>query len=296
MPRKKSILSRQPPERRSFQPKSEQTCQAKIAQEIYARLEMEDAKLVRSVQQNNTASLPQRQEDFEMLTLFSYPELYGVADNNPYGLKTFAFLKLCHLTFQHRHVFDARHAPRAQLPYLLDDDEVIGDSDAIISYLIKQYDLSIDRELTPSQRDTGLLVRKLLDDLYWVMSYSRWKDPRFWPLFRDKILATHPDVTPAVLEAAQDYNFKRYYYQGIGRYEPDAVYERGVADLAVLGNLLPETGFLFGAAPSSIDASLYGFVANIYYFDIETPLKTFLLFKPNLVTHCCSIQAMISER
>ena len=29
-----------------------------------------------------------------MLTLYSYPELFGVADNNGYGLKVFAFLKL----------------------------------------------------------------------------------------------------------------------------------------------------------------------------------------------------------
>jgi len=143
-----------------------------------------------------------------MLTLFSYPELYGVADNNPYGLKIFAFLKLCHLSFQHKHVFDARQAPRAQLPYLLDGEQVIGDSDAIIAHLIEQYDLAIDRGLTPSQRDTGLLVRKLLDDLYWIMSYSRWKDPRFWPLFRDALLTTHPDLAPAALDAARDYNFK----------------------------------------------------------------------------------------
>ena len=32
-----------------------------------------------------------------MITLFSYPELFGVADNNPYGLKVFAFLRLCNL-------------------------------------------------------------------------------------------------------------------------------------------------------------------------------------------------------
>ena len=29
-----------------------------------------------------------------MITLYSYPELFGVADNNGYGLKVFAFLKL----------------------------------------------------------------------------------------------------------------------------------------------------------------------------------------------------------
>ena len=34
-------------------------------------------------------------EPIAMLTLFSYPDLFGVADNNPYRLKVFAFLKLC---------------------------------------------------------------------------------------------------------------------------------------------------------------------------------------------------------
>ncbi len=50
-----------------------------------------------------------------MLTLFSYPGLFGVADNNPYGLKVYAFLRLCKLPFRHEHVFDARAAPRGQL-------------------------------------------------------------------------------------------------------------------------------------------------------------------------------------
>jgi len=83
----------------------------------------------------------------------------------------------------------------------------------------------------------------MLDDLYWVMSYSRWKDPRFWPLFKEAILRRHPDVTAAALETAQDHNFKRYHYQGIGRFEPDAAYARGIADLTVLANLLPRAGF-----------------------------------------------------
>jgi hypothetical protein len=45
------------------------------------------------------------------------------------------------------------------------------------------------------QRDIDLMVRRTLDDLSWVMSYSRWKDPQFWPLFRDALLKTHPNLT-----------------------------------------------------------------------------------------------------
>lgn len=157
-----------------------------------------------------------------MLTLYSYPELFGVADNNPFGLKVYAFLKLCGLAFRHEHIFDASKAPRGQLPYLVDGDTTIGDSDTIISHLIARNALTIDSALTPAQRDTGLLVRRMLDDLYWVMSYSRWKDDRYWPLFRDAVLRTHPNVTAESMEAARQYNFKRYHYQGIGRYDPDA--------------------------------------------------------------------------
>jgi hypothetical protein len=70
-----------------------------------------------------------------MLTLYSYPTLFGVADNNGYGLKVRAFLKLAGVPFIHEHIFDAAAAPRGQLPYIVDDGEPIGDSEAIIAHL-----------------------------------------------------------------------------------------------------------------------------------------------------------------
>ena len=79
-----------------------------------------------------------------MLTLYSYPELFGVADNNGYGLKVFAFLRLVGVPFRHEHIFDASSAPRGQLPYIVDDGETIGDSDTIIAHLIAKYRLTID--------------------------------------------------------------------------------------------------------------------------------------------------------
>ena len=127
-----------------------------------------------------------------MLTLFSYPDLFGVADNNPYGLKVYAFLKLCKLAFRHEHILDTSQAPRGQLPYLLDGETAIGDSDAILRHLIAHYALSIDDGLTAGEHDMDHLIRRTLDDLYWVMSYSRWKDERFWPLFRAALLTNAP--------------------------------------------------------------------------------------------------------
>ncbi|MGY4225442.1 glutathione S-transferase [Bradyrhizobium sp. USDA 4503] len=229
-----------------------------------------------------------------MLTLYSYPPLFGVADNNGYGLKVFAFLKLAGVPFRHEHIFDASKAPRKQLPYVVDGDDTVGDSETILAYVTGKYDVTLDAALTPAQRTTNLLVTRTLDDLYWVMSYSRWQDARYWPQFRDALKREHPALTDDGLMKAKEFNAQRYYYQGIGRFEPDAAMARGLADLAALASLIPSRGYVHGDRPTTIDAGIYGFVANIYFYDIETPLKQFVVSHDALVQHCCAIHAAVS--
>ena len=230
-----------------------------------------------------------------MITLYSYPGLFGVADNNGYGLKVFAFMRLAGVAFVHEHIFDASAAPRGQLPYIVDDGETIGDSEAIIAHLKRKYALAIDAGLDAARRDRDLLVTRLLDDLYWVMSCSRWKDERYFPAFRDALLREHPQLTIEGLRKAQEFNFQRYYYAGIGRFAPEAAYARGVADLGVLARLVPADGYVNGPQPTSIDAGIYGFIANIWFFDIDTPLKRFVAAHGNLVRHCEAIHAKVMQ-
>jgi glutathione S-transferase len=230
-----------------------------------------------------------------MLTLYSWPALCGVADNNGYGLKVYAFLKLAGVPFTHTHLFDAASAPRGQLPYIDDDGEIVGDSDTILAHLTRTRGLTIDAALTDAQRDRDHLVTRMLDDLYWVMSYARWKDERYWPAFRDTLKREHPNFTEESLDAAKAYNAQRYHYAGIGRYAPDAALARGLADLGVLARLVPAAGFVHGAKPTSIDAGIYGFVANIYFYDIDTPLRQCVVAHHNLVRHCRAIHAAVAS-
>ena len=48
---------------------------------------------------------------------------------------------------------------------------------------------------------------------------------------------------------------------------------RGLADLGALAGLIPSRGYLHGEKPTSVDAGIYGFIANIYFYDIDTPLR-----------------------
>jgi glutathione S-transferase len=231
-----------------------------------------------------------------MLTLYSYPSLFGVADNNGYGLKVYAFLSLADVPFRHEHVFDASKAPRGQLPYIVDGNDTVGDSEAILSFVTQRYRLTIDAGLNPVQRTANILINRLLDDLYWVMSYSRWQDERFWPAFRAALLREHPSLTEEGLAKAKAFNHQRYYYQGIGRFDPDAAMARGIADLEALAVLLPSPGgYVHGEKPTGIDAAIYGFIANIYFSDIDTPLKQFVAAHENIVWHCRAIHEAVSR-
>jgi hypothetical protein len=50
-----------------------------------------------------------------------------------------------------------------------------------------------------------------------------------------------------------------------------------------------------GDRPTAIDAGIYGFIANIYFYDIDTPLKKFVVSHDGLARHCRSIHAAVSK-
>ncbi len=57
----------------------------------------------------------------------------------------------------------------------------------------------------------------------------------------------------------------------------------------------PRSGYLHGDTPTSIDAGIYGFIANIYFYDIPTPLKEFVVAHGNIVRHCLAIHEAVSR-
>jgi hypothetical protein len=127
------------------------------------------------------------------------------------------------------------------------------------------------------------------------MSYSRWQD--------DRVLAAVPRCAartasePHGSGSAQGagFNFQRYYFQGIGSHSPEEAYRRGLADLEVLAHRLPAAGCLHGGKTTTIDAAIYGFIANIHFYPIDTPLKQFVSAHRNLVWHCEAIHAAVTE-
>ena len=51
---------------------------------------------------------------------------------------------------------------------------------------------------------------------------------------------------------------------------------------------------MHGDRPTSIDSGIYGFIANIYFYEIDTPLKQFVVSHANIVRHCLAIHDMVT--
>lgn len=87
----------------------------------------------------------------------------------------------------------------------------------------------------------SLLVTRPLDDL----SYSRWKDERYWPALRAALIREHPSLTEDGLAGARERNFS-------------AIASRASADMC------PPDQHRRGHLRVHCQSS--------YFYDIETPL------------------------
>lgn len=209
--------------------------------------------------------------------------MFGLPDNNPFGLKVDTFLRLAKIPYQTEYLIDASKAPREQFPYIVENGEAIGDSNQIINYLSKKYKVLLDAHLIEAQKKLQFLITRALDNhLYWVISYSRWQDDQNWPAFKAEFLNQVPQLTEKIMEQAREYNIRKYFFQGLGRYEPHEIYQSGIEDLQTINTLLADNNYLFGGDVHTIDACCYGFIAPIFYAEIDNPLRTFIIKESSL--------------
>ena len=131
----------------------------------------------------------------------------------------------------------------------------------------------------------------MLDDLYWVMSCSRWKDERYWPAFRDLLTRASQFTDDSLLKAKE--SMPSATIMPVSAATRRTPRWRAGSPTSV-DPLVPAAGYVHGEKPTSVDAAIYGFIANIYFYPIETPLKQSVLTHANIVRHCRSIHETVT--
>ena len=228
-----------------------------------------------------------------MVELYNFQPAYGLPSASPFVLKVETYLRMTEVPFKVTIMNDPRGAPKKKLPVLVDDGKEIPDSGAIVAHLKKKYGDKLDEKLTPEQRGLAHAVRRMLEEsTYFVVMYARWIYPPGWERTKQVFFGRMPALVRAFLPGMLQKNIRKMLYgQGVGRHSHEEIMALGNADLDALSQILGDKPYLLGAEPTSIDATGYGFLAQVMYTPFEDEVMQHAKTLKNLVAYADRMKA-----
>lgn len=232
----------------------------------------------------------------EVVTLYQFPRPKTVANLSFFCLKVETFMRIASIPYEVEAVLNPAIAPKGRLPYITHQGQNIPDSSHIIEYLKSQFSITIDDDLSAEQIAIGHSISIMLEErLRWCIVYSRWIDDRYVPTFKNMLRDFIPFplsvIFPLLLRQSKKRITTTLNSNGIGEFTPAEIYTFGQKDLEALITILGNKSYLFGDKPSSYDAVVYAFLANLIDVPLECPLNTFARDRETLCNYCQRIKS-----
>lgn len=228
-----------------------------------------------------------------MITLYTFGPHFGLPDPSPFVMKGEMLLKLSGVPYK----TDTRgfgRAPKGKLPYIADDGVVIADSTLMRLHLEQKYGIDFDEGLSDRDRGAAWAVEKMLEDhLYWHMIYWRWLiDSNFerGPIgfFKRAPAIIRPFVVKVVRKRVR----RNLHAHGIGRHSESENNVLAARAIDALSGMLGDNRYFMGNQVCGADATVFAFVAGGVCATFDSPLRTKMESKPNLVAYS---QRMFAE-
>jgi glutathione S-transferase len=202
-----------------------------------------------------------------MIQLHQYSPMFGIPNPSPFCMKLETWLRMTGLPFEIVRVVDPRKGPKGKVPWIEDQGRSIADSALIIEYLTKAYGDPLSTSLGAEDRATLLALRRMIEEhLYWAIAYGRFLDLEVWPSTKTQFLAGFPaPLRPLVGRLVRRTIAKSLHLQGLGRHSQEEIYRLACDDLSALSAFLGDKPYFFGEKPTEIDATAYGFLAQILW-------------------------------
>jgi len=212
-----------------------------------------------------------------MITLYQFPPRFGLLNVSPFCMKVETYLRLTKLPYQVVNTIKLSTTPKGKLPYIVDNDHVIADSDFIIQYLKATYGNPLDAHLNTQQMTEALLMKRMIEEhYYWTIAYSRWLDPFNVQQVNQLFFSRLPFILrPIIAYSIRKKARANLIGHGMGRHSRDEVYLLGIEDLTALKNYLADKPYIMGDQVTSLDACIYAFLASTMRTPIASPLSKF---------------------
>lgn len=229
-----------------------------------------------------------------MIKLYSFGSDFGLADPSPFVLKVDVYMRMADIEFESiPDVNNLRKSPKGKLPFIIDGDTTVADSQFIISYLKNKFKVELDSNLSDEQKNIAYLIGKSLDEnLYWCLVYSRWASEDTWPHIKNAFFGSMPFPLKFIIPAiARKDIMSALNKQGVGKHSDEEIKTIAQETFQSLSGLLGQKSYFFGENPCTFDATAFAFLSQFISVSLNNPLNGLAREYSNLVDYCNNMSA-----
>lgn len=230
--------------------------------------------------------------------MYQFKPILGL-NASPFCMKVETFLKV--LGADYEALEDFKHLERFsrhKLPVIQFNTEIIQDSQSIVAFLDRKFGAThsqptgIDHGMSSEDVATASLLRYAVEDtLSPLLVYFRWIHEPGWQVWHKSAFTQLPNfLKPFILPIVRKNVRKGLLASGVGRYPESEMLQKATEILQAVHIQLGKKKFLFGDKFRTIDASVYGVLANIILCPIDTPLQRIACQHDNLVTYVKTVR------
>jgi glutathione S-transferase len=222
------------------------------------------------------------------LRVFTFTPDWGLPSAGPFAIKLLAWLELAGIPYQQVLEDNPRKGPKGKNPWIELDGELIGDSEFIIELLSKRYGIDLDGELNREQKAIGLAWRRTFEEhFHQILEWELFEHPAGAAYMRERMRSAMPPVIgPFVFSMLRSQLRKQLYARGLARHTRDIIEAKGRADIDALAAFLDDKPFLLGQQLSTADAAVFGLLAPVVYWPMQTPVASYAKSLEAIVSYC----------
>lgn len=210
-----------------------------------------------------------------MITLYQFHPVWGLPSASPFCMKLETYLRMTKLMYEVKYIADPQKAPKGKLPFIRVGNETFTDSELIIDELKSRHGNALDAHLSTEEMAIGTLLEEVCNErLYWHLVYWRWQDDSGWASVKNDFFSQMPQLIKCfALPMVRKKVLNQLHMQGTGRHSKEELTHMAKKSLEAIAQLLGTKKYILGEHPTSYDATLFAFLANILFTPLFSPLK-----------------------
>lgn len=219
-------------------------------------------------------------------TLYGWGPLFGCPSPSPFVMKADMQLQMLGVDFDYA-LADLQSVPKQKAPYVMDDGQLIQDTNFIRAHFEAKAGRQLDDALTSDQRASGWGLERMAEGhLRSAILSERWlNDDNF-----DKgpvlfFMGVPEEARKQVCDQVRADIAGMMQGEGFGRHSQEERMQLAAWDVAAIAAQLGDRAFLFGDTPTVADAGVGGMIISAETDFFDTPLTQIVRQHDNLVAY-----------